>query len=264
MKILVAFEYLLDADLNMNIIAIGDIHGKTVWRKIVDKTSADVIVFVGDFVIIKQWLFNSELRLNLEEIIHFKKANFKRVRLLVGNHDVPYVYGDVTMSKLVSPRMGKLYRDNFDCFDVAFQHNQYLFTHAGISKGWFTRHENLLESCAENTLASKLNAIHRSKNYPVLHERGWQRGGQFAFGGITYADKSETECNGLDGFVQIVGHTKVSHPVSSNFKGGSVIYIDCLNTITSYLSIDERHLQVKNVNGSINALPMVLCAGLGR
>ena len=33
----------------MKIIAIGDLHGRTLWKYIVSKVDFDVVVFIGDY-----------------------------------------------------------------------------------------------------------------------------------------------------------------------------------------------------------------------
>src|SRR4051812_10266034 len=148
----------------MKILAIGDIHGKTVWRQFIKNVHADVTVFIGDYIIVRQWLLNKRFRVNLEEILEYKRSNFDRVYLLLGNHDTPFVYSDLNPRKILSPRMTRLYRDNADCFDVAFQYQKYLFTHAGVTKGWYAKNASIIETSPGMTMADKLNAIHRSND----------------------------------------------------------------------------------------------------
>lgn len=238
----------------MKTLAIGDIHGKTIWQQFIDKVPADSIVFVGDFIILDQWLFNKRLRSNLEQIISYKRANFSQVHLLLGNHDIPFIYNDLNLHRIASPGMCRLYRDNRDCFEVAFQYKEYLFTHAGVSNGWYNKHASLIETY-QGTLAEKLNAIHHSANYKILHERGKARGGPFEFGGITYADKAETETGALTGYSQIVGHTKVPHPLKRMCGNASMIYIDCLNAEDSCLYIDKTETHIVNTSGNLRILP---------
>jgi len=238
----------------MRILAIGDIHGKTVWRQLIDKVPADVIVFVGDFIILDHWLFNKRFRSNLGEIIRYKRENFNKVRLLVGNHDKPFIYRELTRYKVASPRMWKLYHDSRDCFEVAFQHQEYLFTHAGVTGGWYAKHRAQLETYP-GTLADKLNAIHRSADYLILQERGKARGGDLDFGGILYADKSETEAGALSGYTQIVGHTKVQQPMRLKRDDAAMVYIDCLNAESSCLYIDEAGMHVVPLSGAPRILP---------
>ena len=233
----------------MRILALGDIHGKAIWKQFVENTTADCIVFVGDFIIMKEWFLNKAFRNNLEDLIAFKRANANNVHLLIGNHDMPHLYPSVNVQKIISPRMTQLYRDNEDCFEAAYQNENILFTHAGVTTGWYKKHQSLIESSFGDSLADKLNALHRSEHYAVLHERGKSRGGNFKYGGITYADKEETERGALSGFTQVVGHTKVPKPMKVKVDHGSMVYIDCLNSVAECLLVDDGELSSVNAEG---------------
>lgn len=238
----------------MTILAIGDIHGKRVWRQFVDRIATDVVVFVGDYIILREWLFNRDIRENLQSIIEFKRSNFGRVHLLLGNHDIPFLYHDKNFRKIISPQMAGIYRDNSDCFEIAYQYQDIIFSHGGISEGWFEKHNQVVRGAEGSNLADKLNSIHRSDSYRILHERGKARGGPFEHGGLTYADKIETEKQSLPGYTQVVGHTKVPHPVRYTGTDRSIIYIDCLNATEVSLVFQKDQFFAADVTGSLRAL----------
>jgi hypothetical protein len=233
----------------MKILAIGDIHGKTIWREAVKNISADKIVFVGDYVIKSKWIRTSQFESNLIDIIELKLTDPDRVCLLLGNHDTPFVYANSIFTKLISPKLCKIYRENSNCFDVAYQYKSFLFTHAGVSNGWYHKHASLIENCDGDTLADKLNSLHRSPKYRVLHERGRARNGLHRYGGITYADKTETEKSALQDYTQVVGHTKVAYPVMSKSDNATVIYIDCLNSTNTFLIINDDAPHCISIDG---------------
>jgi predicted phosphodiesterase len=237
----------------MRILAIGDIHGKTIWKQALSAIEADIIVFVGDYVNLKTWSFTESLQNNLADLIRFKRDNFARVHLLLGNHDIPYLrpqlFSYSAIRKLVSRKLYELYNDNEDCFEIAFQYNKFLFSHAGVVEGWYKRHQEILDGQKGSTLSEKLNAVHHSSNFAILHERGKARGGKYMYGGITYADKTETEQNSREGYVQVVGHTKVPVPVKMNGLNRTMIYIDCLNSVAQFLYIDDDKITVRTLDG---------------
>ena len=75
-------------------VYIGDIHGRDVWKQIVEKHSdADNIVFIGDYFDSFDISGIEQLR-NAQEIVQFKKEReldpTKKVYLLIGNHDIHY------------------------------------------------------------------------------------------------------------------------------------------------------------------------------
>jgi len=75
----------------MRVIFIGDIHGRSLWKEIVEKEkSADIVVFYGDFFDSKEHIGGEAQLQNFLEIITFKKNQEKlgeKVVLLFGNHD---------------------------------------------------------------------------------------------------------------------------------------------------------------------------------
>lgn len=237
----------------MTILAIGDLHGKKIWQEAVTKIAADHIVFLGDYINAKRWLFNGSSRANLEALLLFKHRNFDRVHLLLGNHDMLYLDSTISSTlpirRVLTAKMFRLYRDNAECFEIAYQKDRFLFTHAGVSQSWYDRHRTLLMRHRGDTLAEKLNAVQRSSHSNILHEKGRTRGGTFEHGGVTYADKVETERNGLRGYVQIVGHTKVKEPTVHKNEKGSVLYLDCLNSVTEFLLINENEASIITLDG---------------
>src|SRR6476660_917534 len=75
----------------MRIIAIGDLHGKDCWKEI-DFSLYEKVIFVGDYVDGFN-ASNHEIFNNLLELIQLKKSNTAKFILLLGNHDIQYLYG---------------------------------------------------------------------------------------------------------------------------------------------------------------------------
>ncbi|MDR2650751.1 MAG: hypothetical protein LBC68_00320 [Prevotellaceae bacterium] len=80
----------------------------------------------------------------LMEIVDFKKQNSDRVTLLIGNHELHYYF-----HQYACYRFDPLYfveykailtgKETADMFRVCKQIDNYLFIHAGITKGWMMR-----------------------------------------------------------------------------------------------------------------------------
>lgn len=223
----------------MRILAIGDIHGKDVWKQAIDKVEADCFVFIGDYVNAKQWIGDTGATENLKQIIDFKRRNTSRVHLLIGNHDLLFLREVSAFRKLFFPVMYKVYRENADCFRVAFQYDNFLFSHAGLTNAWNDRHRDVINNAGQRA-ADALNSVYESDRSAILFEKGRSRGGAFAEGSPIFADKMETERDPLSGYTQIVGHTKVPAPVSKSVNNGTVIYIDCLNSVHRFVMIDHN------------------------
>jgi hypothetical protein len=224
----------------MDILAIGDVHGRDAWKDI-EGTQADHIIFIGDYVDPHLYIPDAEVILNFEEIIDLKMQNPDRVSLLLGNHDIQYMYypdhqcsGHRTDLQSI---LGDLYKKNTELFQIAWQCEGHLFTHAGVSRTWFTRHLATLAQYEQNSLAATLNAIHQSEDRKVLFEVGYSRGGKYPSGGPVWADKAETEHDFLAGYHQVVGHSRVPDFVRYGNTKSSITYIDVQDTQVKFYEV---------------------------
>ena len=76
----------------MRIVALGDTHGRVLWKEIVAKEKdADKIVFIGDYFDTHYDISVDQQIQNFKEILEFKKNNMDQVVLLLGNHDFHYL-----------------------------------------------------------------------------------------------------------------------------------------------------------------------------
>ena len=72
----------------MKTLVLGDIHGKTVWKDIIDSENPDKIIFLGDYVSTHDKISSSQQIDNLENILSYKEDNLDKVILLRGNHKI--------------------------------------------------------------------------------------------------------------------------------------------------------------------------------
>ena len=74
------------------ITIIGDIHGRTIWEKIVEKENdSDLFIFLGDYFDSYDNLTPGTEINNFKKILKFKNENPHKVILLLGNHDLHYI-----------------------------------------------------------------------------------------------------------------------------------------------------------------------------
>lgn len=221
-------------EYTLRILAIGDIHGRTIWKDIIHHyglDNIDKIVFMGDYI--DSFDIPSNIQIdNLKDIIQFKKDNFNKVELLIGNHDIQYY---LPLSKLHKVKCSgyqitryldynEIFRQHYSLFKIAYQHKNYLFSHAGIHRGWY--HYRFKKLHTQETLADSLN-LALQYEHDELWDCGYYRGGFQKVGGILWADFQETYKKPLAGYHQIVGHTRLDS--IKTYKKGidtSVTYID--------------------------------------
>ena len=119
---------------NYNII--GDIHGRTCWKQLVQDDCVNI--FVGDYFDPYDKISHVELMQNFADIIAFKKQRPETV-LLYGNHDLHYLTPQERASRysiLHARAYKQAFADTAELFNgVAYAiADSILVTHAGVSK----------------------------------------------------------------------------------------------------------------------------------
>jgi hypothetical protein len=194
----------------MKIITIGDIHGHDEWKS-VDHRSYDRIIFLGDYLD-SFVMTDNEILENFKAIIEFRLTWPDKVVLLLGNHETSYIssrFRCTGFRPAMAVILGKLLFRHFDIFRIAWQHENYLWTHAGIHQDYYDRKISGKVLETDDTLSGTLQRLYED-GYTPIFEVGYERGGRFGNrGGPLWVDKSRLRENPLRGYHQIVGHNPV-------------------------------------------------------
>lgn len=231
----------------MNILSIGDLHGNFVLdnvKSLIDKY--DKIVFMGDYVD-SFTLSNLTINKNLYDLIEFKKANSNKVVLLLGNHDLQYLFTDsIHRCSGYRPEMRfdlyDIFNKNKELFQMVYQKDNYLWTHAGIHTGWYKQRFNKFRKEHDiESISDQLNTAFELYE-ESLFDVGWYRGGIYDVGGPFWADKKEMTTNPLREYYQIVGHTRIDYiRTIYTHNNTSVTFIDIIeNHISKYGYLKEN------------------------
>ena len=224
----------------MKILAIGDIHGKDIWKSIEDipyllnvgtavEFDFDKYIFLGDYTDAFDKT-GDVIRENLIDIINFKKMYPDKVELLLGNHDLQYMFSNKThgcsgFNSLFYFDLHEIFNKNRDLFKVAFQYKNWIFSHAGVNEFWY-EHEFPYKS---SNIADDLNNAFLEK-VNSLFDVSFYRGGFKQFAGPFWADMTEMINEPLPAYHQVVGHTRVTDIFThEKDKDTSVTFIDCLD-----------------------------------
>ena len=192
------------------ILIVPDVHGRAFWHRALELVDqVDQIVFLGDYLD----PYSHEgisFDLALEEfnkILEFKKEYPDLVTLLVGNHDMHYIIEDFMdcsrRNMAMLDQLHKLYNSNLDLFNLIHIEDDWLFSHAGVYKGWMDKYEFTLEDLNLKTFLGS--------HWPALEDLSMYRGGYNFVGSCGWADIRESVKNELfPGYKQVVGHTQLN------------------------------------------------------
>jgi hypothetical protein len=214
-------------------ISIGDLHrsNNILCWKTIDFSLYDKVIFLGDYVDGKNKDVAAE---NLLDILNLKLSDPEKFILLIGNHDTQYFIPNSTKTTDFDVFYKDLYEEIFtnhqQFFQLAFQIDNHLWTHAGITIGWYKYSAKFQKNQKQDeTVADFLNRL-LSQEDPCLFDVSFCRGGYSKVGGPLWADKVEILHKPLAGYHQIVGHSQIENiKTYTNFpENTSVTMCDCL------------------------------------
>ena len=234
----------------MKIVALGDTHGRTIWKHIVERETYDKVVFIGDYFDTHEGVSVAQQKRNFKDIIECKKSDKDKVVLLFGNHDFHYLsvmgaqYSGY--NRYHAPEIEELLLAALDnnYLQMCFHYEQFLFVHAGITKTWCRntlgkdQFENgeMVEQTINNLFRSQPNkfGFTPGKRYDVYGDEVEQS--------PIWVRPDSLFIDRLDHFTQIVGHTVQDKLIPFS----DVTLIDTLGTSGEYLYIVDGEMQVRS------------------
>lgn len=246
--------------MNIRYLIIPDIHGRTFWRKPMEKfyDKVEHIIFLGDYFdpYPTEKITESDAIDNWHNIMTLIADNelWGRTTMLIGNHDAHYVssifakFGGSSRKSKEHVDVIKILLTECHLLQIAYEarvgNKKILFTHAGVTEDWYTRHKELIGVlCAEN-----LNQLTGSEEgWRALAEIGLSRMGDNLTGSPLWSDTGEhvifcwaTESQGGYDF-QVFGHTQFDHPVIEK----SFAMLDCKQCFV--MTDEAKLLAIKNL-----------------
>lgn len=221
------------------IIALGDTHGRDNWKEIsITESDCDKFIFIGDY-------FDSHYGVpaqtqidNFKDILEFKKNNMDKVVLLLGNHDFHYLrdaqehysgyqpYKFIDINEILEPavRNGLV----IGCYT----HENYVFTHAGVTKTWCDANsidvDNLAESINELLLT-------RPSAFRFTMGANFSNSGDDIDQSPIWVRMGSLLADAIPEKVYVVGHTTLKELTMID----NLIGIDTLGTTGEYLVIED-------------------------
>lgn len=217
-----------------------------IW-KVIDPKLYDKIIFLGDYVDSFN-ISDEQILTNLLDVIQFKKDNNDKIILLWGNHDLQYLftfnyYGCSGYRDQMYYRLHKIYNDNKELFQMSYQINDTIWTHAGIHQGWYNqRFDKFAKHLPDMPPYLQLNTAFYEK-HESLFDIGHRRGGYHNVGGPFWCDIEELKSKPIQYYNQIVGHNRVKDITKIYKYNKEITFIDCLENNTDNPKFYEKEFK---------------------
>lgn len=237
----------------MKIVAIGDIHGLDIWKKIIEANlDADLFIFLADYFDSFDESLTPTIQINnYLEIINFKKENMDKCILLIGNHDFHYMsgcigaYGGFNMTTYTNVHSLLMEHLRENLLQVAYEHSNYLFTHAGVSNTWFE--ENIINNVHLDNTIDSINDlfIYTPNKFNFLYSPlDRSNDGNSKENGPLWIRPESLVKDLYSSYIQVVGHT---HYTYVNIIDEKLIVVDSLPYKYLVIDTDSGDLCIRNV-----------------
>lgn len=225
----------------MKALLIGDIHGRTNWKRIVQNNpDVDQVIIFGDYFDPYDFIPGYEQLRNFNRIVDFAVESKNDVVLLLGNHDLHY-YSDVQPCSRYDRNNAKVFTEAIAeallYMNVAHSFDDVLCSHAGVSPKWLDKWSpgwdvNNIVDHVENIHDTNIKAFgfddEDTSNYGnnVVQGPMWIRPEA-----LITASKEDTQIK--DKYRQVFGHTQLddivlSHKSLVKFFDERFIMVDAL------------------------------------
>lgn len=251
----------------MRILVIGDIHGRTIWKDIIEKENPDRVIFLGDYVSTHENISAKQQLSNLEDILNYKEENSNKVILLRGNHDVQHFsYYWAECSGLDKEVLNYMSEEDFKKRFLSFtqwihvdKELRTIFSHAGISARWLQDVEKYIVrtrgpqyddgTIDQEALLELINTIEPNEIFGFIPDSPYDYYGNSVTQSLTWIrPQALCRCN-ISDYDQVVGHTpvsKITNIKQATKKHRNIWLCDALKT-GQYLIIDNNEFQPKSL-----------------
>ena len=221
--------------LDNKTLVLGDIHGRTIWKDIIDLEQPDLTIFLGDYVSTHDHVITEQNQIdNLENILKYKESHPDKVIMLRGNHDTQHLGYYWAECSGYCRGVGEYMMSNKDRFleNTQWIHviGDTIFSHAGISKPWMDN------SHIDNVL--NINELEPSELFGFTSDRIFDMCGDSKTQPPTWIRPATLAQHCIDDYDQVVGHTPVKNltNISKAVKRNrNILLCDCLGTSREYL-----------------------------
>lgn len=230
------------------ILVLGDIHGRTIWKDIVNKEDPDLTIFLGDYCTTHDNISSEDQISNLEEILQYKKDN--NVILLRGNHDgqmLKYYWAQCSgYDPVVSEYMYSIKDEFLNLTQWIYIINESLVcSHAGLTNYFIDKCYKSIERITgeNNPTLDQINLLQPSELFGFTPDNLYDRCGNSRTQPCTWI-RPHTLIDDLPPFSQIIGHTPVSSISGISVSDSSKVWLCDALGIKQYLTIIDSKINI--------------------
>ena len=240
----------------MKILVLGDIHGRLIWKDIIERENPDLTIFLGDYVSTHELISAEQQLSNLEDILNYTESNLDKVILLRGNHDLEACNYYWASCSGHDPYVTKGMLEMKDRFLILSQwlyvYNNIVFSHAGVSKRFIENVENHLH-LYDLPLLDILNIINSIEPCELFAFTPCKMSDYYGISEtqpLTWIRPQTLVDCAIDGYIQVVGHTPVKHIINIKevyLESKADIWL-CDNLPKEYLVIEDNQFIPKSLD----------------
>lgn len=223
----------------MKIVAIGDTHGRDLWKIISTiESDADKFIFIGDYFDSRDDIDVSAQIENFKKILEFKKENPDKVFLMIGNHDFHYLkgcgetysgyqqYAAMDINEVLQPALTSGH------LQICHVYDDYIFSHAGLTQTWCENNDIDLYNIEESVNVKFMKSM---ESFRFEYGENLDRSGDDVTQSPIWVRIPSLLKDMVKGFTYVIGHTMIKEMHMAN----NIIAIDCLGTSKEYLVIQN-------------------------
>lgn len=236
----------------MKTVILGDIHGRTIWKDIVEKELPDRTVFLGDYVSTHEDVSTDQQIDNFVDILVAKELKPQKYVLLRGNHDLQhlgYWWADCSgLNRKVQDFMSESdIRERFLAasqwvYEMQIGEEHIVCSHSGISKVWME--QNNIQT------PSDINLEPPSPAFSFTPASFYDMDGNSISQPCVWIRPSALTQSAISGYTQIVAHTPIKklHQYKIEETSNSIWFCDTLGLdVPEYLVIKDGIYSIKKL-----------------
>jgi hypothetical protein len=222
----------------MKIIAMGDVHGRDFWRRIVDTQEFDRLILAGDYFDSTEITAKEQMN-NFRNLVAFKETFPDKLILLTGNHDLHYLPVARAIHETYSlfqeeyaTEISRLLQEHFYILQMAYKWGDYLFTHAGVTQTWLNN-----TGYKGEEISIFLNRLFQQQPEAFLFSGTDPYGDDVTQSPVWVRPQSlKEDAFGYPSIKHVVGHTRMYRLKTEE---GRFYFIDTMGATKEYLIIED-------------------------